>query len=217
MILKSEITKLVPSNVKLGFYLLDTKTKEQIVINENDWFPLASVSKLITAIFALAKNINIKRENIFNVISKHCGSSYKRLLEEISSEEINRRLVELNIEIKVDNDNKDIANNLGTPNGIHKILSLLLEGELLDSISKHLIIKSLEQQNDEDGFKLNKYYNWYHMTGGLDGVCNDIGYFEFEDRKIIVIGLIETTDTNAEWYHLEEILQKIGRIIVSNY
>lgn len=62
MILKSEITQLVPPNVKLGFYLLDTKTKEQIVINENDWFPLASVSKLITAIFALAKNINIKMD-----------------------------------------------------------------------------------------------------------------------------------------------------------
>ncbi|MEH6980264.1 serine hydrolase, partial [Bacillus pseudomycoides] len=171
----------------------------------------------ITAIFALAKNANIKKEDIFNAISKHCGSSYKRLLEKISSEEINRQLVELNIEIKVDDDNKDIANNLGTPNGIYKILSLLLEGELLDSISNHLIIKSLEQQNDEDGFKLNKHYNWYHMTGGLDGVCNDIGYFKFKDRKIIVIGLIKTTDTDVEWYHLEETLQKIGRIIVSNY
>ncbi|MED1412640.1 serine hydrolase [Bacillus paramycoides] len=217
MILKSEITQLVPPNVKLGFYLLDTKTKEQIVINENDWFPLASVSKLITAIFALAKNINIKKEDIFNVISRHCDSSYKRLLEEISSEEINSQLAKLNIEIKVDNDNKDKVNNLGTPNGIHTILSLLLEGELLESSSKHLVIKSLEQQNDEDGFKLNKHSNWYHMTGGLEGVCNDIGYLEFEDRKIIIIGLIETTDTDTEWYHLEETLQKIGKIIMSNY
>ncbi|EOP60284.1 hypothetical protein IKQ_06000 [Bacillus cereus VDM053] len=217
MILKSEITQLVPPNVKLGFYLLDTKTNEQIVINENDWFPLASVSKLITAIFALVKNINIKKEDIFNVISRHCDNSYKKILEEISSEEINNRLAKLNIEIKVDNNNKDKINNLGTPNGIHRILSLLLEGDLLDSSSKHLIIKSLEQQNDEDGFKLNGHYNWYHMTGGLEGVCNDIGYLEFEDRKIIVIGLIETTDTNVEWYHLEETLQKIGRIIISNY
>jgi beta-lactamase class A len=52
MITKNEITRLVPSHSKLGFYMFDTESNEHIAIQEHDWFPLASVSKLITAIVA---------------------------------------------------------------------------------------------------------------------------------------------------------------------
>lgn len=48
------------------------------------------------------------------------------------------------------------------------------------------------------------------MTGGLEGVCNDVGFFEVNGRTIIVVGLVEAQDNQIQWEQLEQTLQKIG-------
>lgn len=217
MISENEIKELVPSSSKLGFYLYDTLSDEYLVINENDWFPLASISKLLTAIMGLLKNTNIEREVIIDSISKHCGTSYKKILETISDIEINQELKKLDIDLYVHENNQDKVRNSGTAKGIFDILYGLVKGTIISDYSKELIIEGLKLQNDLDGFRFTKEYNWIHMTGGLDGVCNDVGYVELGDRKIIVIGLLETNDPNVEWHELESALQEIGKYIMEDY
>jgi len=214
MISENEIKELVPSTSKLGFYLYDTMSDEHLVINENDWFPLASISKLLTAIMGLLKNPNIEREVIIDSISKHCGNSYKKIMETISDDEINLNLKKLNIDIHVLENNQDKVTNRGTAKGVFEVLHGLLDGTLLSNHPKELIIEALKLQNDRDGFRFRKEYNWIHMTGGIDGVCNDVGYLEFGNRKVIIIGLLETQDPNVEWYQLECTLHEIGKYIM---
>ena len=217
MISENEIKELVPSTSKLGFYLYDTMSDEHVVINENDWFPLASISKLLTAIMGLLKNPTIERKVILDSISKHCGTSYKKIIETISDIEINQELKKLDIDLHVHENNQDKVRNRGSAKGVFDILYGLLKGEIISDYSKELIMEGLKLQNDLDGFRFTKEYNWIHMTGGLDGVCNDVGYIEVGDREIIVIGLLETKDPNMEWNELESTLQEIGKYIMEDY
>ena len=217
MISENEIKKLVPSTSKLGFYLYETMSDEFLVINENDLFPLASISKLLTAIMGLLKNPNIERKVILDSISKHCGTSYKKIIETISDIEINQELKKLNIDLHVHENNQDKVRNRGTAKGVFDILFGLLKGTIISDYSKELIIEGLKLQNDLDGFRFTKEYNWIHMTGGLDGVCNDVGYVELGGRKIIVIALLETKDPNVEWHELESTLLEIGKYIMEDY
>lgn len=106
MISKKEILKLVPPKVKLGFYLIDTGTQQHLAINADDPFPLASISKLITAISALSRNDQITPTVILDTISKHCHHSYQQLLNEVSVEEVNGWLKELNLDVKINSDFK---------------------------------------------------------------------------------------------------------------
>ena len=217
MISENEIKELVPSTSKLGLYLYDTMSGEHLVINENDWFPLASISKLVTAIMGLLKNTNIEREVIIDSISKHCGTSYKKIVETISDKEINQDLKKWDIDLHVHENNQNKVRNRGTAKGVFEILFGLLKGTIISDYPKELIIEGLMLQNDIDGFRFTKEYNWIHMTGGLDGVCNDVGYVDLRDRKIIVIGLLESKDPNVEWQELETALQEIGKYIMEDY
>jgi hypothetical protein len=131
MISGNEINELVPSTCKLGFYLYDTMLDEHLVINENDWFPLASISKLLTAVMGLLKNPNIEREVIIDSISKHCGSSYKKIIETISDKEINQELKKLTIDLHVHENNQDKVRNRGTAKGVFDILFSLLKGTII--------------------------------------------------------------------------------------
>jgi hypothetical protein len=152
--------------------------------------------------------------HIVDSISKHCGISYEKIMEQVPDEELNQQLRELNIDLKVNANNQDKAKNSGTAKGVFEVLYHLLNGGILDDCPKQWIMEGLRLQNDVDGFRFRKDNNWNHMTGGLDGVCNDVGYVEFGTRKIIVIGLLETKDPNVEWYQLEATMQKIGEHIM---
>lgn len=212
MHLISEISELIPANMKLGFYYYDTKTKERMMINEHDWFPLASVTKFITSIFAWREEAYTDPEDIQRAISEHNQDSYEQLIEVISNEVLNSRLLNNNIDLKLHKNNKDKINNKGTPSSIFTILENLLNNENNQST---VIIHALKDQQDKDGFRLDQL-NWHHMTGGLEGVCNDIGFIKLEDRKVILIGLLECSDPEVKWFQLEGILRDIGNLISDN-
>lgn len=216
MISKNEILKLVPPKVKLGFYLLDTETQQHLEINADDPFPLASISKLITAVAVLSQNDQIAPTVVLDTVAKHCNHSYQQLLNEVSVEGINRWLKELNVNVKMDADNRNKVSNCGTPRGLAELIHLLLKGELLDIDSTQLILTAFEKQSDPDGFRFNKNHRWFHMTGGLDGVCNDVGLFEVNNRTFIVVGLVEAEDTETRWEQLEQTLQEIGSLLMKN-
>lgn len=54
------------------------------------------------------------------------------------------------------------------------------------------------------------------MTGGMEGICNEIGYLKLEDRTIICIGFLKSIK-EIEWNKLEEIMTEIGEIILDHY
>ncbi|CAM4273298.1 hypothetical protein BAMA_20515 [Bacillus manliponensis] len=209
----TDVQQLVPSSVKLGFYLYDTNTKESLCINENETFPLASVAKWIASSIAFQAGIVVEPVVIEEAIYKHSTEAYLSILEKMSSQEINKELQQRGLELVIHKDNTSITNNYGTPASIFQLMHSLYE-----SMDKsNLIFQALKQQEDFDGFRFSGPYEWLHMTGGLAGVCNDVGYLYIEDRVLLCIGLLQTNDTHIEWQTLERILQHIGALIVKKY
>ncbi|TYS83514.1 serine hydrolase [Rossellomorea aquimaris] len=217
MQLREEILRLIPRNVKLSFLFYDTGSKQKVSINEDEMLPLASITKLITAAFVLQKHTRYNQEDIFSCISKHSNEAYSNLLSEITTSEINSMLSSLNIDIRITKDNRDREKNIGSAKGIYDFLSNILSSKDLSTEKKQLILHSLNNQSDLDGFRLFESGNWAHMTGGMNGVCNDVGILELQNNRIFVIGLIKTDDLSIEWEHLENLLQKVGKLITKEY
>ncbi|WP_064093498.1 serine hydrolase [Rossellomorea aquimaris] len=209
----TRIRSTIPENIELGLFIFDTKTCDAIKINENEYFPLASIAKFITSVFSLNRNAPL--ESVQKSISHHDSESYQKLNTIISDKEINDRLHELNLDVMVHKENQDKIHNIGTPEGVATFLKYLIDEELLNHENTKNILEALRTQKDPDGFRFQG--QWLHMTGGLEGVCNDVGYLIIEDRPIIIAGFIKTTHVQVSWSHLEAGLRKIGEIINDRY
>ncbi|TMU87582.1 serine hydrolase [Bacillus sp. BHET2] len=207
--------KRIPHNMKLGFYLYDTKSKKTIMINEDDWFPLASVTKWITSMVITILNRSVDRKDLFLAISEHSRTAYERLNKVFPDSHLNEILKGLDIECIISSYNRDVVNNNGTPKGLFRLMNILLSREALNPDGRGAIIEGMKQQADSDGFRFEG--QWYHMTGGLDGVCNDVGFVEAADRKLIVIGLLHCEDDAVEWTDLEKVMNEIGELIRNTY
>ncbi len=212
MIKKEDILSIIPENVQLGIIISDSKKGESITHNETIEFPLASLSKFIASIFAL--KVNAPKELIHKTISNHDHESYVKLLDYVSIEEQNKELIPFG-RIRVDRNNRSVSENSGTPKGIYNLLVHLINGQILNDTMTSFITKCLLDQSDPDGFKLSG--KWSHMTGGLEGVCNDIGFIQLGDRVITVVGLVRTIDPSVEWNQLELLLDNVGQLIKKEY
>lgn len=208
-----DIGQFVPPSAKLGFYLYDTKTKETLCINENETFPLASIAKWIAGSIAFCTGRYETPITIAEAICKHSKGAYVSILEQMSISEINRELQHRELEIVIHQDNMSVTNNYGTPASIFQFMNSLYE----EAKKNTLIFRALKQQEDPDGFRFPSQYEWLHMTGGLQNVCNDAGYLYLEDRVLICIGFIQTNDEHVKWHMLERVLQHIGTLIVREY
>ena len=162
--LQEEIMKQIPDNMKLGFYFYDTKSKKAIMINEDDWFPLASITKWITSMLVTILNRSVDRGDLFLAISEHSGTSYERLSKVFPDSHLNEILKELDIECKVSSHNRDVVNNSGTPKVLFRLMNILISKEALNRDSRDAIMEGMKQQADPDGFRFEG--QWYHMTGG---------------------------------------------------
>ncbi|WP_201713986.1 serine hydrolase [Rossellomorea arthrocnemi] len=208
---RGSIISLIPPNTKFGFYLHDTETMETVTINEEKWFPLASIAKWVTAILVSRNGHPVVKEDVYSAICEHNHKSYLNLLQEHPDLSINVLLEEMGIDCKVSSQNRDIVNNTGTPKGLFKMMDMLLH-EGLNREYRTNIIEGMKNQVDPDGFRFS--IPWFHMTGGLEGVCNDVGFIEKEGKQIIVIGLLYCQDPSVEWTDLEKVMNKIGVAIM---
>ena len=205
----NKIMSTIPESIELGLFIMDTKTNESIKINEKEYFPLASIAKLITSVFSLNRNASL--DCVQKSISLHDSECYQKLNTIISDEEINDRLLECNLNIKVQSDNQDKMNNIATPEGIGTFLTYLIDEKLLNHENTKIILDALRRQEDPDGFQFQG--QWLHMTGGLQGVCNDVGYLIKDERIMILAGFIKTTNPQVNWSQLESLMMNIGELI----
>ncbi|ENQ3080118.1 serine hydrolase [Bacillus cereus] len=212
-LLIKDILQLIPSSVEIGLYLYDTKTKETLCINENKKFPLASLAKWIVGSIAFQKHEYITPITIKEAISKHSREAYDSIVEKIDIEEINSELQHMKLDILVNKDNTSIIQNCGTPASVFQFMKFLYQYKK----ENMLIFESLKEQEDPDGFRFSNQYEWLHMTGGLETVCNDVGYLYLEDRVLFCIGFVQAKGENTEWYQLEQVLKNIGELIVQTY
>lgn len=206
-VFREKIIKLIPTNTRLGFYLKDTRTNETIAINEDEWFPLASIAKWVTAILVSGSNHTVNNEDVFLAISEHSNKSYMKLLRESPDLLLNELLKKLDIDCKVSLENRDIVNNIGTPKGLFRMMDLLFHEELKPDHRTN-ILRGMKNQTDPDGFRLTG--KWSHMTGGLNGVCNDVGFIETIEGRVMVIGLLHCPDASVEWTDLEIVMNRVG-------
>ncbi|WP_020062381.1 serine hydrolase [Bacillus sp. 123MFChir2] len=212
-LLIKDFSQLIPSSVEIGLYLYDTKTKETLCINENKKFPLASLAKWIVGSIAFQKHEYIAPLTIKKAISKHSREAYDSILEKIDIREINTELRYRKLDILVNKDNTSITQNCGTPASIFQFMKFLYQYEKENTF----IFESLKEQEDPDGFRFSNQYEWLHMTGGLETVCNDVGYLYLEDRVLFCIGFVRAKGENTEWHQLEQALKNIGELIVQTY
>jgi hypothetical protein len=92
-VLRGNIINLIPPDTKIGFYLHDTKTKETVTINEDNWFPLASIAKWITAILVSRNGHPIVKEDVYLATCEHSNKSYINLLQELPDLSLNGLLM----------------------------------------------------------------------------------------------------------------------------
>ncbi|UNL87542.1 serine hydrolase [Priestia koreensis] len=210
---KNQITKLIPRNVELGLFLYNFQNDEKIAINENKLLPLASITKLIVACLALQNGTSLNKQVIFDSISIHSNESYNKILSELSIPEINAMFKVENTDLHINSDNRDAINNIGSAQGLYYFLSDMLVGEKLSFKDKKIVLNALKKQQDIDGFRFHDIGTWAHMTGGMDGICNDIGILEIDNQKYFIAGLVKTDDLSINWMTLEKTLQDIGEII----
>ncbi|SFI80831.1 MULTISPECIES: serine hydrolase [unclassified Bacillus (in: firmicutes)] len=212
-LLIKDVQQLIPSSVEIGLYLYDTKTNETLCINENQKFPLASLTKWIVGSIAFQKSEHIAPMTIKEAIRKHSREAYDCILEKIDIREMNIELQHMKLDILVNKDNTNITKNCGTPASVFQFMKFLYKHEK----ENMFIFESLKEQEDPDGFQFSNQYEWLHMTGGLETVCNDVGYLYLEDRVLFCIGFVRAYDENTAWYQLEQVLKNIGELIVQTY
>ncbi|MEH6892467.1 serine hydrolase, partial [Bacillus sp. JJ864] len=135
------------------------------------------------------------------------------ILEKFDIREINIELKYRKLNILVNKDNTSITQNCGTPASVFQFMKFLYQYEKENTF----IFESLKEQEDPDGFRFSNQYEWLHMTGGLETVCNDVGYLYSKDRVLFCIGLVRAYGENTEWYQLEQVLKNIGELIVQTY
>lgn len=213
MIPIEKIKEAVPEGMELGFALLDTKTGEKIFFNAEEEFPLASVSKFVTAVAALSKS-DVEEKSVKDAISVHSKEAFEELLETTGQENLNSFLKELGLRITVDADNADRVKNSGTPASVLEFLRLLHEGKLLSSEKTETVKNALKNQEDPDGFGFHLHAKkWLHMTGGLEGVCVDAGYVPTDYGCLIVVGFVKADPQMHEWKTFKATLGRIGNLI----
>ncbi|RLQ94247.1 serine hydrolase [Falsibacillus albus] len=211
MELKERIIEIIPENMQLGLCIHDSKSGGNFSINECAQFPLASLAKWITAVFALKNHASVN--DVSKSIKYHVNEAYMNLNNVISDKEINQQLVEMGLDIHIDCDNKEKLKNRGTPKAIFDFLNAILTNGFLSKDETKIIMEAMKAQEDRDGFRFKS--PWLHMTGGLEGVCNDVGYVMLDDRCITVVGMVKSTDPLIDWEQLEALLTEIGEIIES--
>lgn len=212
-LLIKDVQQLIPSSVEIGLYLYDTKTNETLCINENQKFPLASLTKWIVGSIAFQKSEHIAPMTIKEAIRKHSREAYDCILEKIDIREMNIELQHMKLDILINKDNTNITKNCGTPASVFQFMKFLYKHEK----ENMFIFESLKEQEDPDGFQFSNQYEWLHMTGGLETVCNDVGYLYLEDRVLFCIGFVRAYNKNTAWYQLEQALKNIGELIVQTY
>ncbi|GGH87305.1 peroxiredoxin family protein [Pullulanibacillus pueri] len=213
--LVKNIERMIQPGMRFGFYFSDLHEGTVITFNEDEWFPLASLTKMITAVLSLRNTKRFSGTVIQNTISHHSQQAYETLLEKQSVGKINQQLVALQFDIMTDQNHRDKEKNVGTPRGLYEFLSFISKENGLEAPAKDLIMKALREQADPDGFRLGG--QWYHMTGGFDGVCNDIGYWDIQGRRLVIVGCLQTSDPSIPWTTLENTLQKVGYEIMKVY
>jgi beta-lactamase class A len=213
-LLKS-IEEVIPEDIEIGLSILDSEGK-YYGISDNELFPLASLSKLLASIVALSMNKGVDTKLISKSISEHCNDSYQTILDLCGIDAINSHFEGLGLSIIIDRDNTSEYNNVGTPKSLSCLMSSVLEYKLLNEDNVRVLSNSLQNQTDPDGFKFNRFCNtdwaWAHMTGGLESICNDMGYFKSSGGYVICIGLVRAIH-KTQWVKLEETLNVIGEII----
>lgn len=131
MNLYSKINRIIPNDFFLGFCLKDTLTGEQVCINEEESFPLASIAKFISSVGALETNNNIPEDLIRKAISNHSNESFYKMLDIVDIDTINENLCKKDINIQIDRDNTSWENNYASPISMLKFLDYLYKEKLI--------------------------------------------------------------------------------------
>lgn len=189
---------------------------EPVLLNPDRPFAMASVAKLIIAVAALRTGRPVADELVLRAVSHHDGQATGALMEAAGGEaEVNAWLSSSGWgTIRVAADNRSRTGNIATPRALHYFVSRLVAGQLLDGGGLALVRRALIEQVDPDGLLsgLSPGSRWLHMTGGMDGVCNDVGILVADGREYICAVLAEA-DPDGDWSQLERTVGRVGSAI----
>lgn len=209
--------KVTLSGQTLGFGLAGPDGTIQTLINPDRFFPLASVAKLITAVGAAAHEPGgALNDWMMAAIRDHDREATAQLLEAAGGAgRINTWLRDAGFaHMRVHADNRDPEANAATPRTVLSFLHRLAAGGLITGPALDAVMTALARQSDPDGLLsgLGPGTAWHHMTGGMAGVCNDVGFLRSRAGTITCCAFVEG-DPQGEWYELEQTLGRVGAAI----
>ena len=192
----------------------------QIGYGEQKQWPLASLAKLLTAVAYLRtldrngeKSITAEvRELVIAAVSRHDRAASCALTARAGGlQAVNELLRDEGfhqLHLTADHASRE---NCGTPRDLTLILQRILCGELLSAHATALILEAMRGQTDPDGLRsgLPVGVSWAHMTGGLDDVCNDMGFLEIPSGQLLCAVCVTGS---LPWPQLEQAVSTVGEL-----
>lgn len=208
----------------IGLALINSQTSERFGWHPVQRFPLGSVAKLLLAVAVLQmvgdmpqgeKGEELSRL-VWEAISLHSATATARLFDLAGGPEaVNLWLQSKGFaDASVAANQRDPEANSATPRAIAHVLAGILDGRLLHGPVQELVLRALAEQTDPDGVLqgLPSGARWAHMTGGFQGVCNDVGILTRPDATLICCVFIQG-DPHGDWEELREAVARIGQRI----
>lgn len=214
-----QLSRHLSSSVySLGLAVYDEKNGRSFGFNENQHFPLASVAKLIVAASALSSCNEPEplREQVHRAISQHDREATTDLLAHAGGvDRVNQQLRLRGLAIRIHADQRNRTENTGTPQAMVRYLQDLVNGRIVPGAGLQMVLEALKCQEDPDsmfGRVSTAPALWLHMTGGFEGVCNDVGILELPSRRVLCC-LFVTGDPQGDWSRLSAFMEDTGRLL----
>ncbi|MHB9144544.1 MAG: serine hydrolase [Symbiobacteriia bacterium] len=204
----------------IGLALLNPQTLWEFHWNPDRRFPLGSVAKLLLAAAALSamdRDLDDQTTHLVrDAVSLHSRRATDQLLDMVGgAEAVNTWLQSRGyIDACVASDPRDLTANSATPQAIAHFLNDLSSGRLLHSQAQGVVLSALAEQADSDGVLqgVPPGTGWAHVTGGFEGVCNDVGILA-KPRSALLCCVFVQGDPAGDWNELRETVAQVGRIV----
>lgn len=207
----------------IGLVVIDPQTLQEFSWNADRRFPLGSVAKLLLAVAVLQMVGDMPQGEmgkelsrlVWEAISLHSATATSGLFDLAGGPEaVNLWLQSKGFaDASVAVNQRDPEANSATPRAIAHVLTGILDGRLLHAPAQELVLRALAEQTDPDGVLqgLPSGARWAHMTGGFQGVCNDVGILTKPEATLICCAFVQG-DPRGDWDELREAVARIGTI-----
>lgn len=225
----SDLTQLLQQlseSKTIGLALIDPQTLQRFDWNPDRRFPLGSVAKLLLAVATLqtaegtskGETVGGLPHLVQDAISRHSGDATGHLFDMVGGPEaVNLWLQSRGLAAaRVAANQRDPEANSATPKVMARFLHDLLGGRPLQRPGQELVLQALAAQTDPDGMLqgLPGDARWAHMTGGFEGVCNDVGILSRYESTLVCCVFVQG-DPHGDWEELRETVGHIGHIVGS--